>query len=212
MSIYKNRHDAGRILAENLQGCQCDEDTIVLGLPRGGVIVAYEVALRLQLPLDVLIVRKIPAPHQPELAIGAIAAGGSQILNEQLIKQYELSNEKIERIIEVELDQLNRRRALYMKDRPHPNLKNQHVIIIDDGLATGSTMKVAVQTVQAQSPRKTTIAVPVAPPDTIHKLTPLVDEIICPHQPTDFSAVGQFYHDFQQTTDDEVMKILASAG
>ena len=209
---YKNRHDAGRTLAQNLTACQCDEDTLVLGLPRGGVVVAYEVALLLQIPLDVLIVRKIPAPNQPELAIGAIAAGGARILNDQLIAQYELSEEKIQRIIEVELDQLDRRRTLYMKDRPHPNLKNQHIIIVDDGLATGATMKVAVQTVQTQSPRKITIAIPVAPPETIRQLNPIVDQVICPLQPQNFSAVGQFYQNFTQTTDEEVMKILSSAG
>ncbi|QQE10165.1 phosphoribosyltransferase [Planctomycetota bacterium] len=211
---YNNRTHAGIILADEIRrsGCHCESNAIVLGLPRGGVPVAYEVARELQLPLDVMIVRKLGAPLQPELAIGAIASDNITYLNKTVIKNLGLTHRTIENLIASETTELNHRRRIYVEDRPHPDLYQQNVILIDDGLATGSTMLAAIEAVKTTHPSKILIAIPVAPPDTIETIRSYADQVICPLQPNDFSAVGQFYKNFDQTSDEEVKKILQHVG
>ena len=209
---YNNRVEAGRVLADQIESCGCSYDTIVLGLPRGGVIVAYEVAKILQVPVDIMIVRKIGAPDQPELAIGAIATGGVQVLNEPLIHELNLHEKTIDRLIDHENLTLIQKQQAYMGDRPHPELEGEQVVIIDDGLATGATMKAAVLAAQARQAKEVIVAVPVGPTDTIEALAHIADKVICPLQPHDFSSVGQWYQHFEQVDDQQVIDTLTMAG
>ncbi|QDU35415.1 Putative phosphoribosyl transferase [Poriferisphaera corsica] len=211
---YQNRSHAGRILANHIRDskCHCQSNSIVLGMPRGGVPVAYEVALELQLPFDVMLVKKIGAPEQPELAIGAVAGDNLTILDKSLIKSVGLSNHAIEILIDTKRHELNLQRLRYELDRPHPDLYKQDVILVDDGLATGTTMVAAIRAARSSRPNRIILAVPVAPPDTIKKINPMVDFIICPLQPENFHSVSEFYDNFPQTSDDEVKQILSHAG
>ncbi len=206
-----NRTIAGQELAHALQHYQDQDNVIVLALPRGGVPVAFEIAQELNAPLDLMLVRKLGTPHYPELAMGAIAAGGIRVLNPQVIYSYDISEAQIEEAEKVERQELDRRAVTYRGERPYPDLNDKIVIIVDDGLATGATMHAAIDAVRLQDPRSIVVAVPVAPPDSIDALRRKVDEVICPLQPTQFSSIGQWYEDFSQVSDEAVTKLLSQA-
>lgn len=208
---FSNRIEAGRQLAEKLDKYAGREDVIVLGLPRGGVPVAYEVAKRLHVPLDVFIVRKLGVPGFEELAAGAIASGGVRVLNQDVMRAIPYADEAIEAVTAKETAELERREQLYREGRPPPELRDRIVILVDDGLATGATMRAAVKALRERGVAKIVVAVPVAPPDTCYEVEQLADETICLSTPPFFQAVGQYYEDFSQTTDDEVRDLLSSA-
>ncbi len=209
--IYADRRDAGRALVPEIQACEL-HDPIVLGLPRGGIPVAYEIALALDAPLDVLVVRKLGVPFQPELALGAIASGQVRVLNEQLLEQIPgLDEALIEDIVARETKELTRRENLYRGDRPYPELRDRDVVVVDDGMATGSTMRAAAEAVQSRDPAKVLIAVPTASADAVALVADIVDQVICLDIPSPFFAVGYFYRNFGQTTDDEVRSLLHDA-
>ncbi len=203
-----NRHAAGQALAEALKSYAGRDDVIVLALPRGGVPVAAEVARALGAPLDVMLVRKLGLPGHAELAMGAIASGGVRVMNDDVVRRLGVSPAAIEAVAEAEGRELARRERVYRGERPWPDLKGRCVILVDDGLATGATMHAAIDAVRAQQPDCIVVAVPVAPPDTVRTLEPLVDEVVCPLQPESFMAIGQWYRDFTQTSDDEVLTLL----
>ena len=205
---FIDRRDAGRVLASRLTKYAGRDDVIVLALPRGGVPVAYEVASALGAPMDVFLVRKLGTPGHRELAMGAIASGGVRVLNEDVVHWYGISESAIERISREEQEELKRRERAYRDDRPAPDLTNKIVIVIDDGLATGSTMRAAAQAVRACRPARVVIAVPVGAPQTCAELAAVADEVICVRMPEPFSAVGQWYLNFNQTDDDEVRDLL----
>jgi putative phosphoribosyl transferase len=183
----------------------------VLALPRGGVPVAYEVALALDAPLDVLVVRKIGAPGHPELAIGAIASGGARVVNESVVDELGLNDESIARAADAEKEELARRERTYRGDRPPVDVEGRTVILVDDGLATGATMRAAALALRAQNPARVVVAVPVAAEQTCAELRDDVDEVVCALTPEPFLAVGAWYEDFSQTTDEEVRELLARA-
>jgi putative phosphoribosyl transferase len=205
---FIDRRHAGRVMASRLTKYAGRDDVIVLALPRGGVPVAYEVASALVAPMDVFLVRKLGTPGHRELAMGAIASGGVRVLNEDVVHWYGISESAIERIAREEQDELERRERAYRDDRPAPDLTNKIVIVIDDGLATGSTMRAAAQAVRAHRPARVVIAVPVGAPQTCAELAAVADEVICARMPEPFSAVGQWYVNFDQTDDDEVRELL----
>jgi len=211
-SKYPDRRAAGQALAARLGHCAHVPGALVLALPRGGVPVGHEVARELGLPLDVFIVRKLGVPGHEELAMGAIASGGVRVLNRQVIDDLGLPEAAIEAVTAAELAELQRRERLYRAQRPPLDLLGRTVILVDDGLATGSTMRAAVAAVREQGAARVIVAVPVAPPYTCDTLARQADEVICPLRPHNFEAVGQWYEDFAQTTDDEVSALLASAG
>src|SRR6266487_1235109 len=208
---FLNRTEAGRLLAEKLEKYAGRDDVIVLGLPRGGVPVAYEVAKRLHAPLDVFIVRKLGVPGFEELAAGAIASGGVRVLNQDVMRAIPYADEAIEAVTAKETAELERREQLYREGRPPPELRDQIVILVDDGLATGATMRAAVKALRQQGAAKIVVAVPVAPPDTCHELEERADETICLSTPEFFQAVGQYYEDFSQTSDEDVRELLSQA-
>ena len=205
---FTDRRDAGRVLASRLATYAGRDDVTVLALPRGGVPVAHEVASALGVPMDVFLVRKLGTPGHRELAMGAIASGGVRVLNPDVVQWYGISEPAIERIVREEQEELSRRERAYRGDRPAPDLANRIVILIDDGLATGSTMRAAAQAVRAQNPARVVIAVPVGAPQTCGELGAVADEVICALTPEPFSAVGQWYVNFAQTDDDEVRELL----
>jgi len=205
---FIDRRDAGRVLASRLTKYAGRDDVIVLALPRGGVPVAYEVASALGAPMDVFLVRKLGTPGHRELAMGAIASGGVRVLNEDVVHWYGISSSAIERIAREEEEELERRERAYRDDRPPSDFTNKAVILIDDGLATGSTMRAAAQAVRARRPARVVIAVPVGAPQTCAELAAVADEVICVRMPEPFSAVGQWYLNFNQTDDDEVRDLL----
>lgn len=205
--IYKDRQDAGRQLAEKLLKFK-DENPIVIALPRGGVVTGYEVAKILNAPLDVMVTRKLGAPFQPELGIGAIAPNDVKILNLDAIKFLGISKDEMEEIIQHETKEMHRRIRLYRGDLPLLDLSGKTVIIVDDGLATGVTAGAAVLAIRHMAPEKIILAIPVSPPDTAEKFREEVDEFICLQEPLDFFAVGQYYYDFDQVTDDKVIALL----
>jgi predicted phosphoribosyltransferase len=209
---FTDRFDAGRQLADALSSYANQADVTVLALPRGGVPVAAEVARRLAAPLDVLVVRKLGVPDQPELAMGAIADGGVRILHDGLMAQLNLAPEALDRITRRETVELARRVALYRGSRPPAPLAGRTVILVDDGLATGATMEAAVQAVRTQRPARIVVAVPVGAADTCDRIRRQVDDLICLIAPAEFYAVGAWYDDFRQTTDAEVRALLAGAG
>ncbi len=186
-------------------------DVIILALPRGGVPVAYEVALALKAPLDVLIVRKLGLPGREELAIGAIASGGIQILNQDIVHALDIDQATINSVLEQELRELQRREHIYRGSRPAPEIKDHTVIIVDDGLATGASMRAGVRAARTQSPARIIVAVPAAAPQAIDLLQPEVDEIVYVIAPDPFDGVGMWYEDFSQTTDEEVRLLLDNA-
>jgi putative phosphoribosyl transferase len=206
---FHDRVDAGKALARHLSKYAGRPDVTVLALPRGGVPIGYEVARALGAPLDVFIVRKLGVPGQEEYAMGAVASGGVRVLNEDVVRSLRLSDTAVERITAKELTELNRRERLYRGDRPELDLTGRTVILVDDGLATGSTMKAAVKALKARGPARTVVAVPVAAPDTCEELRREVDEVVCAVTPEPFRAVGLWYEDFSQTSDEEVHDLLA---
>jgi len=209
---FRNRTEAGRFLAELLR----DEyggrdDVVVLALPRGGVPVGYEVAKALGAPLDVFVVRKVGVPGHSELAMGAIATGGVLVLDEGLVRRIGISENEIRRAVEAELRELERREAAYRGDRGPPQLEGQTVILVDDGLATGATMRAAALAVRKYNPARVVVAVPVAAEQTCDEFRDDVDDIVCGVTPWPFHAVGLWYDDFSQTSDEEVRELLARA-
>jgi putative phosphoribosyl transferase len=208
---FPNRAEAGRLLAEKLEKYAGRGDVIVLGLPRGGVPVAYEVAKSLRAPLDVFIVRKLGVPGFEELAAGAIASGGVRVLNEDVLRALPNADEIIESVTTKETAELERREKSYRDDRPSPELRDRVVVLVDDGLATGATMHAAVKALRQRDVAKIVVAVPVGPPDTCREFEDEADETICASAPEFFQAVGQYYEDFSQTSDEEVRDLLARA-
>lgn len=208
---FSNRTEAGRLLAEKLVKYAGRADVIVLGLPRGGVPVAYEVAKRLGVPLDVFIVRKLGVPGFEELAVGAIASGGVRVLNQDVMRALPNAEATIESITARETAELERREQSYRDGHPAPELRDRVVILVDDGLATGATMRAAVKALRHRGAAKIVVAVPVGPPDTCREFEEEADETICASVPEFFQAVGQYYEDFSQTSDDEVRELLARA-
>ncbi len=186
-------------------------DVIVLALPRGGAPVGYELAQAIGARFDLFIVRKLGVPDQPELAMGAIASGGARVFNKDVVAYSDITQAQIETVIEREQTELERREVLYRGDRPMPQLRDQIVILADDGLATGATMRAAIAAVRQYEPLWIAVAVPVAAPETARMIADLVDELICPLQPESFQAVGIWYDDFFPTTDDEVRELLNRA-
>ena len=210
--VFPDRNEAGRRLAERLLHLK-DKRPVVLALPRGGVPVGYEVAKALGAPLDLVFVRKIGAPFQPELALGAVADGGHPItvLNEQLVGRLEISETFLEEETKRKLAEIDRRREVYKAGRPRLNVKGCTAIVVDDGIATGATVRAALQSVRKGAPDRLVLAVPVAPPETIEALESEADEVICLEAPVLFFAIGQFYRNFEQLSDQEVVEWLKRA-
>jgi len=209
--LFQDRKAAGQYLAEKLSAYGGREDVLVLALPRGGVPVGFEVAKALDAPLDVYVVRKVGVPGYEELAMGAVASGGVRVLNHSVIESLEISDEVIEQVAAEELKELERRERLYRGERPPVDVAGRIVILVDDGLATGATMKAAAQALRARRPSKIVVAVPVAAAETCDEFRDIVDEVICGMTPAPFHAVGIWYQDFSQTSDDEVRALLAAA-
>lgn len=208
--LFKDRLEAGRKLSASLQKYQGCAKTVVLGLPRGGVVVAYEVAQALRLPLDILVPRKIGAPNNPELAIGALA-GDEVILDSEIIAAIAVPESYLTVEIAKEKTEAERRLALFRKGKPPQDWKGWTALLVDDGIATGSTMRASIASVKKMGVAKIVVAVPVGSPDTIESLQREVDEIVCLYAPSSFMAVGQFYEKFPQTSDAEVIQLLRSA-
>jgi len=208
---FPDRAEAGRVLATKLSRYAGSDDVIVLGLPRGGVPVAYEVAQSLRVPLDVFMVRKLGVPGFEELAVGAIASGGVRVLNEDVVRALPNADEIIDAVTERENLELERREQQYRSNRPAPEISGRTVILIDDGLATGATMRAAVKALRQREAARIVVAVPVGPPDTCKEFEDVADEVVCASAPEFFQAVGQYYEDFSQTSDDEVRDLLARA-
>ena len=206
---FPNRIEAGRQLAEKLEQYAGRDDVIVLGLPRGGVPVANEVAKRLGAPLDVFIVRKLGVPGFEELAAGAIASGGVRVLNEDVMRAIPHADQAIEVVTARETAELQRREQIYREGRPAPELRDRIAILVDDGLATGATMRAAVKALRQRGAAKIVVAVPVGPPDTCRQLEQEADEMMCLSTPAFFQAVGQYYEDFSQISDEDVSELLA---
>lgn len=206
--LFADRHEAGAELASHLGKYHGRSDVVVLALPRGGVPVAFEVAEALNAPLDVFIVRKLGMPGHPEFAMGAIASGGVCVLSDYVVRTFNISESAIEAVTRSELAELQRREREYRQDRPLTELRGRAVILVDDGLATGSTMRAAVKAVRAHDPARVVVAVPVGAPDTCARFGEIADDTICARMPERFSAVGLWYADFSQTTDDEVRELL----
>src|SRR5579872_2719416 len=209
MEKYVDRYTAGKILAGYLHHYNHQPNTIVLALPRGGVPVAYEIANQLSLPLDIFIVRKLGVPGHGELAMGAIASGGAIVFNEDIIHDLSISKAMIDRVIESEKKEIKRREIKYRNSRPFPDLTNKTVILVDDGIATGATIRAAIKSLRTKNVGRMVIAVPVAAEDTCRELMSVVDEFICPMMPRYFNAVGAWYENFDQTSDDEVSILMA---
>ena len=209
--IFPDRAEAGRVLGLKLSKYAGRDDVIALGLPRGGVPVAYEVARALRVPLDVFIVRKLGVPGFEELAVGAIASGGVRVLNEDVANALPNADEIIEAVTAKEIAEIERREQAYRDGRPPPELQGKTVILIDDGLATGATMRAAVKALRKRGAAKIVVAVPVGPPDTCKEFEDVADEVVCASAPEFFQAVGQYYEDFSQTSDDEVRDLLSRA-
>lgn len=207
----QNRTQAGQLLAQALLHHADRSDVIVLALPRGGVPVAFEVSSALKAPLDLMLVRKLGTPGQEELAMGAIAQNGIRVLNPDVVDVLRISEEVIAAVERRERKELERRQRAYRGNRPPPDLHGKRVILIDDGLATGATMRSAIKAVRAQAPAMIVVAVPLAPEDTVAVLEQETDEVICLATPEPFVAIGRWYHEFPQTSDAEVKDLLARA-
>ncbi len=208
MERFSDRREAGARLARAVEGVASLSDLVVIGLPRGGVPVAYEIARRLEAPLDVLIVRKIGVPGHAELAMGAIASGGIRIVDRRIMAAIGASQADYDVVARAEQLELDRRERLFRDDRPVIDLTGKNVILVDDGLATGSTMLAAIDAVRSKRPRSVLVAVPIAPPETCDRLSGRADRTVCLVTPERMTAVGAWYEDFTQTTDDEVRALL----
>lgn len=205
---FRNREQAGRALAERLRSYANRSDVVVLALPRGGLPIGAEVAAALRAPLDVFVVRKLGTPGQPELAMGAIASGGVRVLNDDVVQMLNVTNDAIDRVAAVEQQELERRERLYRAGRPLSSIADQVVIFVDDGLATGSTMRAAVKAVRLHRPSKVVVAVPAGAAETCEDFRHEADEVVCVIAPETFNAVGAWYEEFPQISDDEVRDIL----
>lgn len=205
---FADRHEAGRELAMRLSAYRGRADVVVLALPRGGVPVAYEVAEALDAPLDIFVVRKLGMPGHPEFAMGAIASGRVRVLSDAVIRAYGITELQIDAVARQELAELQRREQEYRQNRALVDLQRRTVILVDDGLATGSTMRAAVQAVRSYAPARVVVAVPVGAPSTCDELADISDETVCVLMPEPFSAVGLWYRDFSETTDEEVRALL----
>lgn len=205
---FKDRRDAAEKLASRLMHYKDRKDVIILALPRGGVVTGHEIAKALRCDLDIIIVRKIGFPGQPELAIGAISETGSVFLNEDIISLYRVPKEYINAEIKRQQEEILRRKSLYRQGRGIPLLEGKTVILVDDGVATGATMKAAIMAIKAEKVSRLVVAVPVAPPDTAEEIKMMVDEWLCLETPHYFTAVGAFYEDFSQVSDSEVAELL----
>jgi predicted phosphoribosyltransferase len=210
-TAFRDRSEAGRVLADLLQEYRGDPAALVLALPRGGVPVGYEVASQLGIPLDVFVVRKLGVPGREELAMGAIASGGVRVLNDEVVRHLAISPGIIDAVAERESLEIERREREYRGDRPRPDVRGRLVILVDDGLATGSTMKAAVSALRLQSPRWIVVAVPVAAAASREEFRFIADQVVCARAPEEFSAVSEWYDDFSQTSDREVRRLLAMA-
>ncbi len=208
---FRDRTDAGRQLAAKLHAFADRADVLVLALPRGGVPVAFEVSQALRAPLDVFLVRKLGLPGQPELAMGAIATGGVRVVNDEVVDRLDIPAEVIDAVAQEELRELARRERDYRGERPAPDVRGKTVILVDDGLATGSTMRAAVAALRHQAPARIVVAVPVGAAETCADLQTEADEVVCARMPEPFFAVGLWYEDFAQTTDAEVRELLEAA-
>lgn len=210
--IFRDRHDAGERLASALSSYARRPDVVVLALPRGGVPVGFEIARALDVPLDVFVVRKLGVPGHEEFAMGAIATGGVRVLNQEAVEGLELSDAVVEAAVRREQVELQRRERDYRGDRPPPDIRGRTVILVDDGLATGSTMRAAVTALRSRAPGPLVVAVPVGAAETCRSLAEQADEVLCLATPEPFRAVGLWYHDFAQTSDEEVRDLLRRAG
>jgi putative phosphoribosyl transferase len=206
MKYFKNRVDAGRQLASALQSVS--KGAIVLAIPRGGLVVGFEVAKALSVPLDIVITRKIGAPDNPELAIGAVAEDGTAILDDGLVRMLQVSKGYISEEVEKQNMEIKRRLLRYRGDMPYPILEDREVIVVDDGVATGSTLKAAIMSIRKKRAKTIIVAVPVGPLNTVNELKRIVDNLVCLQTPEPFYAIGEFYDDFKQTEDEEVIKLL----
>ena len=207
---FEDRRDAGRRLAGKFSRFR-DERPMIFALPRGGVPVGYEISRALTAPLDVFVSRKLGAPGQPEFGIGAVAAGGVRVLNEDVVKRLGITDEYVERITARETAEVERRLRYFRGDRPEPEVGGRTAILVDDGLATGVTARAAVEALRLRGPRRLVLAAPVCAAQTAELLRPGVDELVCLESPTDLGAIGFWYRDFQQTTDEEVVELLERA-
>ncbi|MBA3533698.1 MAG: phosphoribosyltransferase [Ardenticatenales bacterium] len=208
---FRDRREAGRLLAQHLGQYANRSDVIVLALPRGGVPVGYEIAAALHAPLDLFLVRKLGVPGQEELAMGAIAMGGVRVLNEEVVRSLRMPSKVINTVAEREQRELERRACLYRGNRPPLDVSGRTVILVDDGLATGATMRAAILALKQLGPASLVMAVPTGSRETCEAFNPLVDEVLCLCTPEPFQAVGLWYEDFSQTTDREVQQLLAKA-
>ncbi|AGU49207.1 putative phosphoribosyltransferase [Variovorax paradoxus B4] len=208
---FRNRQQAGRVLARRLAAYAHRPEVIVLALPRGGMPVAYEVAKALHAPLDVLVVRKLGVPGHEEFAMGAIAGGGEQVLDQDLVRELGIGAREVDEVVRNEQHELERRERAYRGNRPAPDLHGRTAILVDDGLATGSTMRVAVRAVRRQAPARVVVAAPVASPEACALLRGEADDVVCAETPEPFLGVGRWYLDFSQTSDEEVCSLIEDA-
>ena len=207
VTFFADRVDAGKRLASALTRFK-SKDAIVLAIPRGGIVVGFEISKALGVSLDIIVPRKIGAPDNPELAIGAVTEDGTTILNERLVNDLGVPQNFIQKESERQRAEIERRLESYRGDVPYPSLKNRVVIIVDDGIATGYTMKAAIASVRKKGAKSVVIAIPVGPPSTINELERVTDRVICLYTPEEFYAIGEFYEDFSQTTDEEVKRLF----
>ena len=211
MEKIRNREEAGMALADRLGAYKERQDVLVLALPRGGVPVAAPIARALKAPLDVFIVRKLGVPGHQELAMGAIASGGVRVMNLDVVRSLGISEEQIEKVADAEQRELTRRENQYRGNRDFPEISGKTVILVDDGVATGATMRAAIKALREGGAQKLVVAVPVAPPDTCEVLSREVDELVCPFRPSPFHAIGLWYEDFPQVSDETVVRILKAS-
>lgn len=210
-TLFRDRREAGELLAEKLLNYERRRDTVVLGLPRGGIPVGLEVASRLALPLDVYVVRKLGVPGHEELAMGAVATGGIRVMNQSVVRQLRLSDEDIDRVARKEVAEMERREKAYRNGRTSIEVEGKTVIVVDDGVATGSTMLAAIEALRAQKAGRIVIAVPTVAAATVPELEEKADEVVAVMAPESFMAVGQWYEEFEQTSDEEVQQCLEKA-
>ena len=206
MKLFTNRTEAGKQLAASLQNIS--KNAIVLAVPRGGVVVGFEIAYALNIPLDIIIAKKIGAPENPELAIGAVAEDGSYLLDDKLVRMLGIPQSYIKAEVERQKAEIKRRLKSYRDDAPSPEISGREVILVDDGVATGSTLKAALRSLRNRGAKPIVVAVPVGPAETVNELKKEADRVICLLTPEPFYAIGEFYEDFEQTTDEEVVELL----
>lgn len=209
--LLQDRREAGQLLAAKLSKFANDEQGLVLALPRGGVPVAFEIAQKLNLPLDVCLVRKLGVPRRPELAMGAIGSGGVMVINQSVVESLEIAEEVIRTVAQREHQELSRRELLYRGDRPQPPLEGRTIVLVDDGVATGSTLQAAIATLKPQQPRAIIVAVPIAAPEALAVLRPEVEQFICLAQPYPLHSISLWYENFEQTSDREVCDLLGAS-